>query len=803
MAEKDAQTVADAIKRFKLSRDAYEKQRDRERDDLAFQVPELQWDAESRRAREGSVVGNVAIPPRPTLSISKLDQPIQIVLNQQKAAHLGVNIHPVSEDANADTAAMLQDLYRHIERDSRAQLARGWAFDRAVKSGMGFYRVNTVYDDQGSNPFDQKVVIERILQQEQVYLDPSAQMPDWSDGEYAFLCTWLSLDKFKRDYPTSALADYDDQALRALVREVPDWVRVDGGEKNAVLIAEYWRVEQVAREYVGLADGRVVFADEVTPEEAALVPPDAPRRAVKVPRVWWSVMNGVEELTAPQEWNGRYIPIIPVVGKELQPFDGERRFVGMIRPAKDGQKLFNFAASNAVEIAALEPRAPFLLAEGQDEGYEQMWAQANTRNFPTLKYKPTTIAGQPAAPPQRVPVDASRMNTSMALMQQADAFIQATTAVYDPSLGRLNSGERSGRALLALQQQADTATSHYLDSLASVAMTYEAKVVLDLLPRIYDRPGRIVQLIDGEDDSRQVMVNAPFVRGRDGRPRLAPLAMGMGGAPTAGPGRVEQYDLARGVYNVSVTIGRNYQTRLEQGAEEIGQVLTAAPALMPLIGPIYFKFRDFPGAKEIAELLKKQRAQMFPYLNDDEAQGPPPEVLVPQLQQQLQQAQQQLQQASAYVKTEQAKHEAQLQLEQMRVQADIQLQAMKNAAQIEVKKIDALTKGVLLDKQAENEAQALALEQQYAQQPLFAGPRGGARDLAALLQAVKQPPQPKTYRVVRDPQTGLVMGLESAPVEAPPSLDPPLEAPLEAPLEVPEAGAPVPADERPLADGGL
>jgi hypothetical protein len=128
---------------------------------------------------------------------------------------------------------------------------------------------------------------------------------------------------------------------------------------------------------------------------------------------------------------------------------------------------------------------------------------------------------------------------------------------------------------------------------------------------------------------------------------------------------------------------------------------------------------------------------------------------------------------------------------------------MKNAAQIEVKKIDALTKGVLLDKQAENEAQALALEQQYAQQPLFAGPRGGARDLAALLQAVKQPPQPKTYRVVRDPQTGLVMGLESAPVEAPPSLDPPLEAPLEAPLEVPEAGAPVPADERPLADGGL
>ena len=82
----ESQTVRDALKRFKASRDAYERQRQREQDDLAFQVPELQWDADSRRQREGTVIGNVAIPPRPTLSISKLDQPVQLVLNQQKAA---------------------------------------------------------------------------------------------------------------------------------------------------------------------------------------------------------------------------------------------------------------------------------------------------------------------------------------------------------------------------------------------------------------------------------------------------------------------------------------------------------------------------------------------------------------------------------------------------------------------------------------------------------------------------------------------------------------------------------------------
>ena len=208
------------------------------------------------------------------------------------------------------------------------------------------------------------------------------------------------------------------------------------------------RIEYVDREYVQLADGRVVFADALTPEDEALVRPEAQRRAVKEPRVWWSVINGIEELTPAQEWNGRFIPIIPVLGRELQPFDGERRFVGMIRPAKDGQRLFNYAASNAVEIAALEPRAPFLMAEGQNEGYERMWEQANTRNFPSLIYKPTTIAGQPAPPPQRVPVDASRMSTSMALMQQADAFIQTTTAVFDPALGRINQSIDAARDMI-------------------------------------------------------------------------------------------------------------------------------------------------------------------------------------------------------------------------------------------------------------------------------------------------------------------------------------------------------------------
>jgi len=738
-----------ALERFKASRDAWDKQRDREREDLAFQVPELQWDTASRLARDGTTVNGMVVPARPTLSIPKLDQPIQLILNQQKSAHLGIEIHPVSETANADTARMLQGLYRHLERDSRAQLARGWAFDRAVKSGMGFYRVNTVYDDESGNPFDQKIVLERLLYQDMVFLDPSAQLPDWSDGEYAFIAQWMTMDQYERTYKDSRLAGYDADALRALVQDIPEWVRLDGPKKNAVLVAEYFRKEYRDRVWVQTVDGGFAYLDELADDTQVLT--DGRRRTVKCPVVMWSVINGIEEVTTPQEWNGKYIPIIPVLGRELQPFDNERRFVGMVRPARDGQRLYNYAASNSVEIAATEPHAPWLMYEGQDEGYESLWAQANVRNFPVLKVRNVSIGGQPAPLPQRVPIDGTRLTVSMQLLQQADQYIQASTAVFDPSLGRANS-DRSGRAVLALQQQSDAGNSHYLDALANIAMTYEAKVVLDLIPHVFDRPGRVVHLLTGEDEQQQALVNAPYTI--DARTKRAQPAPGMpmasrgmpgglppgppmgGGAPAVGMGALQaagagavgpppgqappptrevlHHDLQQGTYGVSVTVGRSFQTRLDEGASEIGQILSASPGLMPLIGPVYFKYRDFPGASEIADLLKKQRDQLFPGL-DGQGAAPSP-AQQQQQQQQLEQLQQQLQHAVAYIKGEQAKQEATVAMDRAKAETQLQLQTMKDATAIEIAKIQALTRGVLLDGQLQNEALALQHGAQVAQQ---------------------------------------------------------------------------------------
>lgn len=665
----------DALTRLKASIDYFGKQRIRERDDLAFQVPELQWEPGARASRDADIVNGVAIPARPMISIPKLDQPIQLILNQERSAHLGVQIHPVSEDADNDTAEVLQGLYRAIERDSRAGLARSWAFDRAVKAGMGFYRVNTVWDEDSGNPFDQKVVIQRLLDQSLVCLDPTAQEPDWSDGQWAFILAWMPFAEYARKYPGSEMAGLSTDDLRAVIEDAPEWVNLDG-EEPAVLVAEYFRKEYTAREWVILDDGQFAYADEVP--EGRTVVPSSTRRPVQVPVVKWSKINGVEELEA-EDWNGRYIPIIPVIGRELQIFDSERRWVGIIGPNKGAARMFNYAASGAIELSALEPRAPYQMYAGQQEGFEDMWQQANVRNFPYMLSTPITLpGGSPAPLPQRTQTDVSKLGPSMLLLDKADQFIQAGTATFDPSLGNLSTRDRSGKAIVALQQQGDLGNSHYLNSLADVSMTYEAKVVMDLIPTIYDRPGRVMRILTGDqDETRTVMLNAPFIPGKDGG---RPQAVDPRQPP---PAEAKRYDLNAGTYGVTVSIGRSFQSRLQAGAETIGGLLESNPALLPLIGATYFKFRDEPGMAEIAKILKKVRDKEHPGIDQEDDAAPDAEQLrqqVQQAQQIMQRAQQEIAALKQQIATEQVKAQTQLQKAQIDQQGKLQVEAAKSAS---------------------------------------------------------------------------------------------------------------------------
>jgi hypothetical protein len=177
------------------------------------------------------------------------------------------------------------------------------------------------------------------------------------------------------------------------------------------------------------------------------------------------------------------------------------------------------------------------------------------------------------------------------------------------------------------------------------------------------------------------------------------------------------HDLKRGTYGVAVSVGRSFQTRLDQGAAEIGQILQATPGLLPLVGPLYFKYRDFPGSEEIAELLKKERQHMMPWL--DEGAGNNVEVLAAQLQEMAKQhemMQQQLEKANEYIKTDQAKWQAEAAIAQGKSQAQVQIQSMRDQTAIEVERIRSMTKAAVTENEAVVEQVELQEKQRHATQ---------------------------------------------------------------------------------------
>lgn len=730
--------IKEAKERFRISKSAFESQLAREKEDLEFQIPEKQWRDVDRRAREGRGDGGIIGQPRPCLSIPKLDQPCQLVINQHANAHLGVNVIPVSGDAEEDTANVIKGMYRKIERDSPASFGRNWAFARSAIAGRGWYRVRTEYNQEatdGPEAYDQNIVIERILFQESVYIDPAAEKPDFSDAEYAFVASWMPENVFKRTFPRAEVPSSND-VLDGDSEDAPLWVEdnADSGQR-AIRVVEYFVKEHTQR--------TIRFGDRERVVDDVIV------------RIY--TFTGVnDEILQEGTWNGRYIPLIPTIGRELIPTGKERYWTGVVGPAKDAQRLYNMAASSAVEMAALEPKAPWVGAEGSFDGHEKEWELSNRLNLPYLEFRPVVAekTGQVMPPPARAQISSERLGPSMMLLQQADSFIQMATATFDPSLGRVDSSNRSGVAISKLQEQSDAATNNYIQNMATISLPYEAKVILDAIPRVYDRPGRIVCTLDEEDGTSLVMLNQHYYvdplskrpvpvqveRDRQGNPiyplrKQGALSLVAGAQPQQQTPPVKFYDLKKGVYAVTVDVGKTRQTLQQEAVDEIGQIIQAQPQMMSLIGPTYFKFREFPGAKELAKMLAVLRDVQYPALkkdeNDQEMDLEQAKARIQQLTMQLQEMQQGMQQAQQVIQGKQVEAQSKLQAEQIKSDTNIKTAQIKSAtdiaiAQMEerVVKLEALVKSGQQREAAELKAASeSALEAQKSE---------NAKDLALL-----------------------------------------------------------------------
>lgn len=701
-----------ALDRFTVIVESDSSQREREAEDLRFAraLPEDQWPMDIRKARQGGLgPDGKTVSERPCLVIDKLSQPVQQVVAEARQARLGIEVKPKGNGANPEGAELRQGMIRAIEVDSNATNARLWALERAIKAGRGYYRVLTEYANDGD--FDLDIRVARIENGGCVYLDPFATHADWSDMEYAFITDDMPADEYKRKYPKTKLGAASAEELESVTDTPPGWL-----ESDVIRVAEYFYVEHEEKTLLfDPESGFKAFEDE-WPKDIP-IPPGVKRRAVDQRRVKWALINAAEVIEE-QDWPGRYIPIVFVPGRE-DVVDGERCFRGMVGPAKDSQRSYNYMRSAQVEAVGLAPKAPWLIAEGQVEGYEPMWDAANVRNFPYLLYKPATFEGNPVPPPQRNVAEPAIQAISMAV-REAESDIKATTGRFDPSLGQL-SGERSGKAIEALKIQGEMSSSIYLDNLAQIAMMHEARILIDLMPKIYDRPGRVVRLLgDSPEDEKHVMLGQPFVPGPNGLPMPAQMGpqgpmgpgmpmgpmgpMGMARpmpGPPPPPPREYRLDPSED-YMVQVTIGRAYATERQANLQFLETMLEATKGqAAPLIMDLWAEQLGGPIGRKMAERFRASN----PALSGENAQNLSPyaQAQLTTMQQQMQQMQQVLQEQQREIETQTAKARVDLEIAQREIaskekiaQLQAEVELAKIRAQITAK--DALQSGEFVGK---------------------------------------------------------------------------------------------------------
>jgi hypothetical protein len=581
----DADKMATMRKRLQMAQAAYSDSREDELDDLRFMAgsPDNQWQWPADvLATRGSVQGQT-INARPCLTINKLPQHVRQVTNEQRQNRPSGKVIPADDNADVEVAEIFNGVVRHIEYMSDADVAYDTACDNQVTYGEGYIRLLTEYCNDET--FDQDIKIGRVRNAFSVYMDPTIQDPCGADAEWCFVTEDILKVEYERMFPDATpISTLYSQGVGD--QGISSWLQED-----TIRIAEYFYYTYERSTLHLYPDNQTAFKGSNRDKQlGAMFGKPIRTREVDRKKVMWMKTNGFDVLDE-REWPGKWIPVVRVIGNEWE-VDGQIHISGLVRNAKDAQRMYNYWTSQEAEMLALAPKAPFIGYGGQFEGYEMQWKTANTTNWPYLEVNPdvTDGAGNVLPLPQRAAPPLPQTGLIQAKMGAAED-IKSTTGQYDASIGA-QGNERSAKAIIAREKQGDVGTYHYVDNLAR-AIRHITRQIVDLIPKIYDtqRIARIIG-VDGEVDMVKFNPSQqePVKEIRE---------------PQTGALIEKIYNPGVGTYDVMVTTGPGYMTKRQEALDAMSQILQTNPQLWAVAGDLFIKNMDWPGAQEMAARFKK------------------------------------------------------------------------------------------------------------------------------------------------------------------------------------------------------
>lgn len=571
MANNNEKIHALAVKRFERIESKEREQRKLAVEDIKFaQTEDGQWDDGAKEKRKN----------RPRFTINRVAGAVDQLIGDQRQNRTNIKIRPVSGGATEDVAKTMTGLIRNIESNSKACNAYDTAFDEVVNGGFGGWRVITEFSDDDA--FNQDIKIKQLnTATTSLWFDDASIEYDKRDAKFAFVIVDMPKDEHKERFPNSPMTEWSQEQYNT--SGCDDWFSDD-----SVRVAEYWVKTPITKNIALLSDGRVIDSDE---EQSVLDELEEQgvtvrkTRKVKSHKIEMYLMDGSGILEDAKDWAGKFIPLIPVYGRQSH-IEGQTYTRGIVRFAKDANRIYNYETSSIVETNSLTPKDPLWYTPMQAKGHESKYRNFATQNSPFMPYNPDTKTG--GQPPSRGGAPAVQQ-ASVMILQQMSMDLYHTTGMQPPSIG-VNPELKSGKAIVAQEKQGDRGSFIFTDNL-SKSIDYCGEILVDLIPRIYDTPQQVrIMQQDGETENVEInTVNQEVVDEETGKPVLV-------------------NDLSIGKYDVVTETGPAFATQRQESAQQIMDLIATSPQFEALAMDLVAK--DLP-ILETKELTKRVRKVMI------------------------------------------------------------------------------------------------------------------------------------------------------------------------------------------------
>jgi hypothetical protein len=499
------------------------------------------------------------------------------------------------DDDRLDSAEVLDGLYRNDDQNNASIEAYYNGKQEAVVCGSGAWKIYTKYKKTRSSDKTQVICREPIFEANNVvFWDPGSKMIDRSDAKYCSYIHTYTLEGYK-ELVNELTGEEIDEVVPENFKSpefsyVFPWIL---GESERFYIGEFYQKEVVIDKILTMTNpfGQTIeiYESELTDFMEDMI--DAgfeidDEREVERGQITQYIVSG-EKILSMEVIPGEHIPIIPIYG-EHAVVEGGETWEGIVKLAKDPQRLRNFALSYLADIVSRSPRRKPIFTQEQIAGFENMYSENGPdNNFPYVLQNMRDAQGNllPIGPVGELPEQP--MPTSLPAL--LDLTKQAVEDVANPGVMRdIMDIDLSGKAIQALNSRLDQQSQIYQQNYKH-AKRRDAEVYASIAAEIYDVPQTITMALP------------------DGTRKKAEIMQSIIDEETGGYKVIN--DLRNVEFDVYTRIGPDYKTQRDETLDKLIELIKKVPPTDPMQRTLILKalhLTDGADFDDIRDFARKQ-----------------------------------------------------------------------------------------------------------------------------------------------------------------------------------------------------